>query len=90
MNIHPCSGSDSGVVKVWNILENDPIAQFRNSPSMRGASPRDSIQPITTLEFHPHDMVLAVGATNAKLNVSTASEAYAWGKAVRASINITD
>ena len=69
------SGSESGVVKVWNVNDVDvkrpePISRFRNVNVARAAHARDhAVQPVTSMRFHPHEMILSVGAADAKLNV---------------------
>lgn len=62
-------GSENGIVKVWNILGNEPISRFRNTSSARPSFRDGSVHPVISMMFHPHEMVLGVGATDAKLNV---------------------
>lgn len=64
------SGSEAGIVKVWNILGNEPISRFRNTSSARPSFRDGSVHPVVSMHFHPHEMVLGVGGTDAKLNVS--------------------
>lgn len=67
------SGSEAGIVKVWNILGQEPISRFRNTSSARPSFRDGSVHPVVSMQFHPHEMVLGVGGTDAKLNVSAAT-----------------
>ena len=51
------------------MLGEESISRFRNTAATRPSFSRDGIHPIVSMMFHPHEMVLGVGATDAKLNV---------------------
>lgn len=62
------SGTENGIVKVWNMTDDEPISRFRNTAVSRSSYAGG--HPIVSMQFHPHEMTLGVGATDAKLNVS--------------------
>lgn len=47
----------------------EPLSRFRNTSSARPSFRDGSVHPIVSMHFHPHEMILGVGATDAKLNV---------------------
>ena len=52
------------------MLGEEPISRFRNSAATRVSFAREGPHSIVSMLFHPHEMLLGVGATDAKLNVS--------------------
>ena len=54
------------------MFDDEPISRFRNTAASRAAYAREgAIHPVLSMQFHPHEMVLGVGAADAKLNVRT-------------------
>lgn len=87
------SGSDAGIVKVWNMNTDAAISKFRNAdPAGSGpASRRDAgaVHTIKSMMFHPHEMSLAVGATDTRVNVSDFRVSYFACREQRSSFSKT-